>query len=141
MERFVGLALACVLACSACTQPSGVLASGRPLIGVWEGSWSGRANETHRFGLTFEARPNRVSGAYVDLNETQKGSARVQKLVPTSVDKSSYRMEVEGDCWNISLEGSTMTGIRNGGECSTLGIGSGARLIAVQAKRVPGAVR
>jgi hypothetical protein len=144
VDRFLGLALACAMAISACRQTSGVPAHGSPLIGVWEGSWSytnGWDNPTHRFRFVFQERSNRLTGTYIDLDEKQKGTVRVQRLVPTSVDKSSYRMEVEGDCWNVSLEGNRMTGVWNGGECSTLGVGSGARLIAVQAKRVDSAVR
>src|SRR5262249_17234556 len=124
---------------SACRQTAGVPAHGSPLIGAWEGSWSyanGWDNATHRFRFTFQERSDQVTGAYIDLDERQKRSVRVHKLVPTSMDNSSYRMEVEGDCWNITLEGNRMSGLWNGGECSTLGVGSGAQLIAVQAERV-----
>jgi hypothetical protein len=115
-----------------------------PLSGEWEGTWSyanGTNDPTHRFQFTFEDRSGRLTGTYIDLDDKQKRQVQVEKLAPTSADKSTYRMEIEGDCWNVRIEGDSMSGMWNGGECSVIGIGPGARLIGLEAKRVATTVR
>jgi hypothetical protein len=46
-------------------------------------------------------------------------------------------MEISDNCWNIGIEGDTMSGYWNGGPCAPTGIGVGARLIRLEAKRMP----
>jgi hypothetical protein len=125
-------------------QVAPVVPAKSSLAGTWEGSWSysnGRETSTHRFRLTFADRSGRLTGAYVEVDGNPKQSHRVQKLVPTSFDNSTYRMEVQGDCWNIQIEGNAMSGMLNGGKCSAIGIGSGARLIELEAKKIGKVVR
>ena len=54
------------------------------------------------------------------------------------VDKSAYRMEIEGNCWNAGvMEDGTLAGYWNGGPCNNAtGVGGGARLIVFGAKRI-----
>jgi hypothetical protein len=61
---------------------------------------------------------------------------RARTLVQTSANPPAFRMEVEDDCWNFNIDRDTLTGLWNGGRCSSAGVGSASRLVALAAKRL-----
>jgi hypothetical protein len=90
---------------------------------------------SERFRLIFNQKAGRLTGTFISLG--QKASRGVKKLTATKPDLSTYRMEISDNCWNIGIEGDTMSGYWNGGPCAPTGIGVGARLIRLEAKRMP----
>jgi hypothetical protein len=108
-----------------------------PLNGQWEGSWTinrGLDVLTGTFRLTFASSPDGPKGQFVD---TQKKPSRQKKIerIERTTNSPSYRWYVDGDCWNVEIANGRMTGIRNGGACSSAGVGSAGRLIPIEAKK------
>ena len=132
-----------------------------PLVGEWEGSWNyttGMEEHIGTFRRTFARRASGMHGmfsplefrdirmepksdapnGFVKISEVEKAPSsgtRIQKLVRTSTTPTAYRWEADGYCWNVVIEGDRMSGVRNGGPCSSIGVGSAARLIEVVATR------
>lgn len=105
-----------------------------PLLGSWKGKWSytnGVEERTQHFTLLFVEKFGRLRGSYSDPR-----SSAIKGLVATKVDKSTYRMEILGNCWNVSVDRDQMSGLWNGGACGPMGMGAGARLIGLRADRV-----
>jgi hypothetical protein len=108
-----------------------------PLIGKWEGHWgytNGVENIAKRFRLTFREQAHRITGRY--KGEESRSSKAIRNVIATKADLSTYRMEIDGACWNIAIDGDKLSGMWNGGPCSPIGIGVGARLILLDAIRV-----
>lgn len=137
-------------------------ASTDPLLGDWEGCWSyptGMDEYAGTFQFHFHEKSGRVLGQFLALERkhvifrpkseggmeaaAKTGSQtlpprtqRIRRVQRTSMDPPKYRWEVDGSCWNVVIHGQEMAGVWNGGRCSVVGIGSGARLIQLQAKRL-----
>jgi hypothetical protein len=130
-----------------------------PFIGEWEYT-TGMDDHVGIFRLVFRERGVSIDGRYMTVeqrhmrvdnlpgnSEELKYStrieksparwARVRKFVQTSMSPASFRWEADGYCWNVSVEGDRMSGVRNGGKCSDAGFGSAARLLAISAKKRP----
>jgi hypothetical protein len=105
-----------------------------PLLGSWKGKWSytnGYEEPTQHFTLRFVEKSGRIRGSY-----TEARSTAIKGLVATKVDKSTYRMEILGDCWKVSVDRDKLSGLMNGGACGATGMGAGARLSELRAERV-----
>lgn len=131
VKSIVLVALLCLPSLAAATPP---------VVGSWDGSW-GYSNgpDKHvsgRFHLTFADREGKIVGTYQDLDSHRRQKVKIFKISDTSPDQSTYRMDVDDECWNINVVGDQLDGIKNGGPCSSIGLGSGARLIGVHATRV-----
>lgn len=112
-----------------------VIPARSPLVGRWKGEWSytnGVEVISKPFVLTFTEKGGRVRGSYSEAGG--KGSS-IDRLTATKVDLSTYRMEIQGACWNVGVAGDSLDGMWNGGPCTSLGLGVGARLIALHAVR------
>lgn len=114
-----------------------------PFIGIWEGSWgytNGFEDIIHAFRLEIrETRDSRLVGSYVHKSLGPKAKRQsIRRITQAKADKSAYRMEIGGNCWNARLRmDRTLAGCWNGEPCNAAtGLGGGARLIAFEAKRV-----
>lgn len=115
-----------------------------PILGTWEGQWSyttgGAVDPSGKFRMVFtkDLRKKSIAGTFQELDRKRK-TFRMLDLVETRADKSSYRMNIDGNCWNVGLDEESadrLTGVWNGGPCSVIGIGGGARLISFEARRI-----
>jgi hypothetical protein len=109
------------------------------VIGTWEGSWrypDGEDRSTHRFRLVVWEREGRLKGAYREGMMTQYEV----KNIAVSWSKLTGRMEIQGNCWTIEIDGDSLSGRWNGGKCVLIGGDwMGVQLgkhIEVHAKRV-----
>jgi hypothetical protein len=88
--------------------------------------------------FTKDLRKKSIAGTFHELDRKRK-TFRMLDLVETRADKSSYRMNIDGNCWNVGLDeerADLLTGVWNGGPCTVIGIGGGARLISCEARRI-----
>jgi hypothetical protein len=132
-----------------------------PLLGEWDGSWNystGMDGYVSTFRLVFEWKRNRLEGRFIpgeykhirlerkseDSDELEehvevlKSVSRqgtVGKLVRTSREPPGYRWYADGYCWNVVIQGPQMSGVRNGGPCTAAGVGSGAKLNEIEARK------
>ena len=132
-----------------------------PLVGKWEGGWeysTGMQGHVGTFRFVIAGTASRLKGRFTSLEDKELEAERksesseemvvkehvrrvnrtvsMQKITRTAQSPPSYRWDADGSCWNVTLEGNALSGIRNGGPCAPAGIGPGARLISVSAKRV-----
>lgn len=106
-----------------------------PLVGRWKGEWSytnGVEVISKQFVLSFVEKGGRVRGSY---SEAGGKRSSIDRLTATKVDLSTYRMEIQGACWNVGVAGDSLDGMWNGGPCAGSGLGVGARLIELHAVR------
>ena len=112
-----------------------VIPARSPLLGRWKGEWSytnGVEVISKPFVLTFTEKGGRVRGSYSEAGGKRRS---IDRLTATKVDLSTYRMEMQGACWNVEVAGDSLDGMWNGGPCAGSGLGVGARLIALHAVR------
>ena len=117
-------------------SPAPVIPSASPLLGRWEGESDLSNNfrkEKWPFVLVVTGQGNRLSGRLLE----RKTWHTVHKITPTRPDLSAYRLEVDDRCWNLAIEAGEISGMWNGGPCTNLGVGAGARLFNFAAKRKP----
>lgn len=111
-----------------------------PLVGKWTGRWSytdGMEEFAESFTLEFTDRAGKLTGLYASFKTKPARKFRITEITATKIDKSTYRMNVGNECWNVSVQGDKLQGVRNGGPCAPSGIGPGARLVALEATRNP----
>ena len=112
-----------------------VIPAHSPLVGRWKGEWSytnGVEVISKQFTLVFLEKGGRVRGSYSEVGGKRSS---IDRLTATKVDLSTYRMEIQGACWNVGVAGDSLDGMWNGGPCAGSGLGVGARLIALHAVR------
>lgn len=132
-----------------------------PLIGSWEGVWNlprGMSEEEGHFRLRVWQGRKGLKGSMLEtafveveivLNDQDEPSRRTthhltNRKVPLRAIKtfpaspSRYRFEADGTCWNATLTQDRLEGMWNGGPCTVMGVGIGARLISFTATRTAG---
>jgi len=152
----------CTLAAIAVLALASVASEPDPLVGKWEGSWEYATfmqGHVGTFRMVISGNSSRLKGRFTSLDykviHGERKSANsdemvfianvrrinrtssVRKITRLAGEPPYYRWEADGFCRNVTLDGNTISGLINGGPCAPSGIGSGARLIQVSAKRVP----
>lgn len=130
-----------------------------PLVGEWEGKWSystGKNVHEGTFRLFVDDEIGQLQGRFVAValtdsttnpaNKRLVGKPRTKKLpyrpvsirniIRTLAEPPNYRFYADGHCWNVAVKENLMAGFRNSGQCSSVGLGSEAKFIDVEANRV-----
>jgi hypothetical protein len=90
-----------------------------PFIGTWQGT-ARKPDQTEpvrRFRLFIWERKGRLRGAYLE------GGVRsaAENITLTSWRKSSFRMEIQGNCWIGETKGDTLSARQCDGKCGFVG--------------------
>lgn len=116
-----------------------VIPARSPLIGKWEGFWTG-VTQTYPSTIAItQGRNSELSGTFIEQGPKPKRLA-IRRITISMADQSAVRFEMEGNCWNLQVDEddpNRLGGVWNAGPCTQLGIGGGARLFAVEARRIP----
>ena len=68
----------------------------------------GQAGGGQRLTFRLEEKSGRFTGSYAAVDRDRTRTSSIRELVATKVDKSTCRMEVLGNCWNVTVEGDRM---------------------------------
>jgi hypothetical protein len=140
------------------------------LVGHWQGSSEvvqGRGTLVDSFRFEFSMRRGKLQGHFTlterkTITAEQPADGIREMEIRTRIERvpnrretirnirfvaaegdgpPAYRWFAAGDCWNVTIEGDQIRGIRNGGPCTEFGWGGAARLIPVTAhKRAEGEI-
>jgi hypothetical protein len=122
------------------------LGAQNPMLGNWEGTYrdqppGGRVEPVKRFRLEFTVSSGELAAVFDRLAEAGPERKKVLKIRRVGEDAWSYCLDIEEEqdevyAWSLAATGDKLQGVRNGGPCSELGIGPGARLFRVDGKRI-----